>query len=217
VSAEGRSKLPFDLFAPVPQFVLDALKAGTLSVGEFALVAVFYGRADRKTWIAKFSDLGAIAAVAAWPTSLNHLSKTLRRLRDEGWISFESKPGLKRHRYDIRLRIELLGQSEHCPSRSANRHAASETGDPRISPSRAASSPSSQDGATPVVERDSASADSEAGRALQRFSENFRPRQSELVEDDARAVGDPSENERQEAEMDRLWNASAPRKRPEWA
>ena len=133
--------VPF-YFAPVPREAFAALRQGTLVEHEFVVLAAIVNGASSQTWTAVFRDLEHLAGVVAWSKSLDYLSKTLRSLRDKGWITYTSRPGAVRHRYELRLLVEELGQSEQGPSSQQGKSQGSEAGKLGPGPSTASSGPS---------------------------------------------------------------------------
>lgn len=110
-----KSKVPF-AFAPVPRSVFAAWRGGRLTRAEWSVLCCLYDRANAVTWTVSSRDLDAVTRLVVWEDSLDYLSKTLRRLREKGWIDYESKPGRTRHGYVIRLLHGPTGASEEGPS-----------------------------------------------------------------------------------------------------
>jgi hypothetical protein len=107
-------------FAPVPRRAVVALRDGQLLYDEFVVLAWLYDRAPRTTFVVRVT-LRQISDGIGWTRSDDWLSKRLRRLRDRGWIGFDSQPGRNRHVYEIALVDARVLASEPAPSPRTSR------------------------------------------------------------------------------------------------
>lgn len=106
-------------FAPVPRRAVIALRTAELRYDEFVILAWLYDRAPRATFVVRVT-LPQVSEGVGWGWSQNWLSKRLRRLREGGWVEFESQPGRHRHAYEIRLLDARVQASEERPSTRAS-------------------------------------------------------------------------------------------------
>jgi hypothetical protein len=195
----GPQRIPFSDWAPIPRRIFRELARGESTLAEYRVEGGLYEAASRSsTWVAEFRDLKELADRLGWEHSLDHLSKTLRRLRERGRIAFDSRPGRTSHRYEINVLYDRPERSEHGPSRdeeagpsrpdggggmveppgapagsSGSEQARAASG--ADGPSRAGAGPSSGGAAKAGVERDSGTADTGPVRAPRDVTREANP------------------------------------------
>jgi hypothetical protein len=212
--------IPFP-FAPIPRAAFTGLRNRELTVTEWRVLMCLYERVQRVSWTTRLRDLDSLAQLVCWEGKLDTLSKALRSLRSQGWIDYESRPGSTRRGYSIRL----LGPPELGPSRNCCKAKDPDKSDAPTGPSKEPFGPSTEEAASTLHDRDRGSQQAEPVRAaLNGLREKDALRRSEdqvLGRETSRAgarVSDPSFTAEEEAEIDRLWDETAPRmNKPDWA
>lgn len=106
-------------FTPVPHAVSDALTARLINQTEQAVLVALYRRADRRSQVRL--TLAQLAERLAWTKSEDWLSKILRSLRTNGWLSYEAVPGARGQVYVFTLRHAGHRESEQGPEETAAR------------------------------------------------------------------------------------------------
>jgi hypothetical protein len=96
----GRRRLGYST-PPVPASALDAVRDGSLSYAEFAVLAFLYWRSNWAKLTAQLS-LEQIAEGVAWTLSRGRLWETIRDLAAKGWLRYTTRTGPKA-RYSFTL------------------------------------------------------------------------------------------------------------------
>ena len=114
-------------FTPTPRAAIRAVSDGRLDASDYVILAAIYDRDVPRDLHVRFT-LDQLADWVAWSYSVDALSKRLRRLRDNGWFSYE-QPRRKPYRYQVTLTPEPATSERDPRSDRASHAASSATGD----------------------------------------------------------------------------------------
>ncbi|MBA3364693.1 MAG: hypothetical protein H0U03_02750 [Actinobacteria bacterium] len=216
-----KRRLRYSSFTAIPDRADVLLRAGRHS--DYAILAVLYRRQNFDTLTASAS-LDQLAEWVGWTRRLDSLSKRLRKLRDEGWLGYDTATAQRTRRYVFHLVPE---QSESGPNgfarigpnetdsegRSTSGNQASVSSDtsehesapePHVGPNERPDGPNGESSASSLLEQDSAVSPPGNVRTPQRIRVNLLGKENKrttswFVEDD-HDVGEGTD----EAELERL-------------
>jgi hypothetical protein len=174
-------------FTPIPRAAIRALADGRLDVWDTAILAAVYDRDVPRNLNVRFT-LDQLGEWIAWPNTIDALSKRLRRLRDDGWLSYE-QPRARPYRYGVTLTPEPPTSERHPRSNPANELAAPAPGDAR-GPSTTPSGPSSDISESDVAttpKRVGVAVDVRPGQRVQRNPSSLEEKVGPTVPKDPRA------------------------------
>jgi hypothetical protein len=128
-------------FTPTPRAAIRAVSEGRLDASDYVILAAIYDRDVPRDLHVRFT-LDQLADWVAWSYSADALSKRLRRLRDDGWFSYE-QPRRKPYRYQVTL-IPEPAPSERGPRSDPASHGAESPTGEAARPNTTPSGPSSE-------------------------------------------------------------------------
>jgi hypothetical protein len=156
-------------FTPIPRAAIHAVRDGQLDGWAYLILAALYDRDVPHNKRVRFT-LDQLADWIAWPHTHDALSKRLRRLRHDMWLSYE-QPRMKPYRYHVTLITEPQ-LSEHGPRSRPASHAACSAPEEVVHPSTRVSGPSSASAETEAPKPSQARDGSDAVRPPQRVQRN---------------------------------------------